>query len=438
MSRRTKMMKSGIVLAVCLLAAAGAFVLFVVPANGGDASPPCGVGTCGQIQHIVIIVKENHSFDNLFGRMPGVDGTRYAWRGSSRVKMDTTPDHMPHDIGHNADSALVAVNGGRMNQFYEVQHAYQMGEDIADSQYSEKEIPHYWDYAQSFAIADHFFSTVMGSSLPNHLVLVGGNNQGVINNPVGPWPNRSWGCDAKSGTFVQTYHSGKYGESRPCFNMKTLADEADSAGITWKYYAPVRGTFGYVWSTMDAVKHIRYSSLWQSHVEGSLQFATEAQENKLPALSWLSPDLQYSDHPPKSICEGENWTVGQIDAIEKSPAWPHTVILLTWDDFGGFYDHVAPPKESEYMLGPRVPLIVISPFARPHFVDHTQYDFRSIIKFIEQTYNLPHQMSYNRDVNSIAGMLNLHQPPLAPVLYPLRNCPVHGSTGNGGPIGNLY
>jgi phospholipase C len=415
---------------ILLLALAGALLLFAFPSGGAVAQCPGGV--CGPIQHIVIIVKENHSFDNMFGLMPGVDGASYAMDGSKRVKLATTPDHLHHDIGHGSDAAIFAMNDGKMNRFAQMLHAYQLHRNIADSQYTRREIPYYWDYAGHFAIADHFFSTVAGSSLPNHLVLVGGNSQNVIGNPTGPGPkkDRSWGCDAVSGTFALTFHVGQYGRTAPCFNMKTLADEAQSAGVSWKYYASTKGSFGYIWSTLDAVRHIRYSSLWQTNIARSFQFAPDAKSGRLPALTWLTTDLLYSDHPPKSMCMGENWTVGQINNIEESPEWLHTVVILTWDDFGGFYDHVPPPREGKYMLGPRVPMIVISPFARPHFVDTTQYDFRSVVKFVEDTFHLPHEISYNRNVNSIAGMLNTKQPPVQPVLYPFRACPLKDRTGN--------
>jgi len=127
---------------------------------------------------------------------------------------------------------------------------------------------------------------------------------------------------------------------------------------------------------------------------------------------------------------GQDWTVGMVDDVEQSPEWKHTVIILTWDDFGGFYDHVAPPKVGPYMLGPRVPLLVISPFARPHFVEHKEMDFRSIVKFVEHTFHLPHEIRYNRGVHSIGNMLNLHQKPTKPLLFNAhpKTCPTRPSS----------
>ncbi len=107
------------------------------------------------------------------------------------------------------------------------------------------------------------------------------------------------------------------------------------------------------------------------------------------------------------MCAGENWTVQQINAIGESQYWDHTVIILLWDDFGGFYDHVPPPQLSKYALGPRVPMLMISPYSKPGFVDHSQYDFRSVLKFAEHTFNLPHVAEFDRSVKGISNMLNL-------------------------------
>ena len=123
-----------------------------------------------------------------------------------------------------------------------------------------------------------------------------------------------------------------------------------------------------------------------------------------------------------SECVGENWTVQQVNAIMKSPYWKDTAIILTWDDYGGFYDHVPPPKKNLYELGPRVPLIVISPYTRSHFVSHKTYDFRSVMKYIEQTFHLPPKMPYDRTVSSIGNMLNLHQTPQPPKVLSTRSC----------------
>lgn len=381
------------------------------------------------------MVKENHSFDNLFGRLKGADGTRYALEGRRRVLMTTTPDHLQHDLAHGTAAFLVGLNGGRMNQFQKETWAYQLNRNVADSQYSPRQIPFYYGYARRFAIADHNFSTITGSSFPNHLVLVGGNTSGgIISNPWGnlTGPRRAWGCDSPRGTLVQTYRRGRLGSKRPCFTMTTLATEAKAARLSWSYYAAPPGQFGFIWSAFDAVRNVRYQPAQWVHIRQVKAFAYDAARNRLPALTWLSSDLLQSDHPPKSICVGQDWTAQMINAVEASPEWKHTAIVLTWDDFGGFYDHVPPPRVSRYMLGPRVPLLVISPYSRPHFIDHRLYDFRSVIKFVEQTFRLPQRIKYDRGVNSIGNMLNLTQKPVKPLFFKPMKCPV-GKQGSGPP-----
>lgn len=397
-------------------------------------SPPpkathCRQPFCGPIRHIVIIVRENHSFDNLFGRFPGADGTTTGKAGGKIVKLTVTPDQMEQDLGHGGNAALQAVDNGKMDAFNTVANAMQKGQDVAYSQFLPSEIPNYWRYAERFSLADHFFSTVLASSFPNHLVTVAGESGNAVWNPKVYGKVKSWGCDSSKATWVLWYRKGQSGTTWPCYNMRTLADEANAAHIDWRYYAATIGHFGYIWSTLDAIRHIRFSKQWQTNVLPYQQFAGDAEHNRLPALSWLTTDLPLSDHPLASMCASENWAVEQINAVMRSSDWWHTVIILTWDDFGGFYDHVPPPERTRYQLGPRVPLIVISPFARPHFIDGRTFDFRSIVKFVEQSYTLPHQAKYNRRVASIAGMINVHQAFLPRMPLETRSCPEAARSG---------
>jgi phospholipase C len=377
------------------------------------------------IKHVVFIIKENHSFDNLFGRFPGADGTSMARVGNKTVSLRVTPYPITPDIDHSRASIITAVNNGQMNQFYKIPGAIQHNVDYADTAYTRKEIPNYWSYAEHFTLADHFFSTVMGSSFPNHLVTIAGSALHVDENPVEP-PNhtRSWGCDAASQTRVDIMLSnGTHEMVRPCFNALTLGDEASAHGVSWRYYEPVIGDIGYIWSTYDAIRHVRYSSIWKQHIVPNDQFVTDVQKGHLPAISWLIPNFVVSDHPPVSECSSEDWTVDQINAIMQSRYWKSTLIVLTWDDFGGFYDHVPPPRISPLYYGPRVPAIFISPYARSHYIDHTTYDFTSVLRYVEDLFGLGHLSTLDERANSIANALNYHQRPLKPLILQDRKCP---------------
>lgn len=385
-----------------------------------SAQTSCIKVICGPIRHIVIIVKENHSFDNLFGRFPRADGTLKARRGNKTVSMPASPDSLRYDIPHDLKYSITDVDAGKMNRFYTQTNAFQKNMDVADSQYRKYQIPNYWKYAQTFGLADHFFASRMGSSFPNHLVTVSGQSMGAIDQPNS---FMSWGCDAKPNVRVPVDDKGTIKRVSPCFNAKTLTDEANAAGVSWKYYAPPAGQAGYIWSTLDAVKHIRYSKQWATRVVNTNNFSQDIRSGHLPALSWLIAPFELSDHPPYSMCEGENWTVRNVNEVMKSRQWSSTVIILTWDDFGGFYDHVAPPRRGPYSLGIRVPTIVISPFSRAHYIDHQQLDFRSIVKYVEQQYRLPEKAEFNRHaVLSLRGMLNLKQDPLQALPLPTQSC----------------
>ncbi|HZU12160.1 MAG TPA: alkaline phosphatase family protein [Chloroflexota bacterium] len=377
------------------------------------------------IAHVVIIDKENHSFDNLFGRFPRANGATWARLSDDGVvPLGHAPDHTLLDIDHSSVAARFAVDGGRMDRFDRLLGAIQDGQDVADSQYGPADIPAYWQYARDFTLDDRFFSTIMGASFPNHLVTIAASSANTVDNPQGQ-THYAWGCDGGATSWVNAINptTGRTYETKPCFNMPTMADSLDHRHISWRYYAPGQYRSGYIWSSFDAIRHIRYSPLWTSHVVPVGRFAEDAAAGHLPAVSWLVSDEADSEHPPYSMCAGENWTVRQITAVMRGPDWPSTLVVLTWDDFGGFYDHVAPPHLDAIRLGPRVPAIIISPYARAHAVDHHTMDFDSILRFIEQDFRLPPLTRWDRDASSLLSSLNLHQRPLAPVVLGQRRCP---------------
>jgi len=391
---------------------------------GAGRSFCIGAASC-PIKHVVFIIKENHSFDNLFAGFPHADGTTYALEGSREVPLTKAPDHLPADISHSGGAAVTAVNHGQMNQFYRLPGAVQFGHDYADSTYESTQIPAYWRYAQTYTLADHFFSSIMGASFPNHLVTIAGQSAGTVDNPHGQTV-RSWGCDAGPSASVRSIAPDGTGTRvAPCFDFPTLGDEADAAHVSWRYYAPTYGEWGYVWAAYDAIRHIRDGLDWARADIPESRFAGDVKRGQLAAITWLVPDFDQSEHPPASMCQGENWSVNQINAIEASKFWDSTVIVLTWDDFGGFYDHVPPPVFSNIAYGPRVPAIVISPYARAGLVDHGIYDFASVLRFIEDVFHLPRLSAYDRAARSISPMLNFAQTPLKPVILPDARCPAY-------------
>ena len=376
----------------------------------------------GPIQHIVFIVKENRTFDSYFGLFPGANGATSGQISTGQtVPLGVTPDITPYDLGHSWMAAHTAINGGKMNQFDLVKNGNVNGYMLPYTQMNQSGIPNYWAYAQKFVLADNMFSSLAGPSFPNHLYSVAAQSGGAINNPQ----NGTWGCDAAPGTLVDVMDSqGNITKQPPCFDFQTLADSLQNANISWKYYSAQPGNFGYNWNSLTAIQHLRFGPLWNTNTAPDTQFVPDVASGNLATVSWVTTTDTNSEHPPNSTCMGENWTVNQINAIMQSPAWSNTVIFVTWDDFGGFYDHVPPPTVDQFGLGPRVPLLVISPWAKPGLISHTQYEFSSFLAFAESVLQLPSLGQRDATANNLMDTINVNQSPQSPlILTPRASCP---------------
>jgi phospholipase C len=371
-----------------------------------------------KIHHIVFIVKENRTFDNYFGTFPGADGaTCGAIHTGEVIPLSRQPDKLAHDIDHSYQGAVRAINGGLMNQF----DLIGMGADLSGySQYLEEDIPNYFAYARYFTLADAMFSSLKGPSFPNHLYTIGAQSNGAVNNP-----NMGiWGCDAAAAARVQVLNAdGTFSQVYPCFDFATLADRLEDAGISWKYYAPGMGQSGFIWSAFQAIDHIRHSPLWEENVVPTEQFVVDAMNGDLPAVSWVVVGSGLSEHPPASTCQGENWTVRQLNAVMQGPNWHSTVVFLTWDDFGGFYDHVPPPSPDRFGFGPRVPLLIISPYAKHGHISHTLYEYSSLLRFAEERFGLQPLTDRDLNANTVLDSFNFHRRPLRPLILQERVCP---------------
>jgi phospholipase C len=380
-----------------------------------------------KIEHIVFIIKENRSFDTYFGTFPGADGAMTGKTSKGQVvPLTPTPDKMPFDIGHTWADAIKAIDGSKMDGFDLVANGNLDGAMLSYTQMRESNIPNYFAYARNFVLADHMFSSLRGPSFPNHLYTVAAQSGGAINNPQPP--KEIWGCDADPDELVEVMDSkGEVSNEPPCFDFPTLADRLETARVSWKYYAPTRGQVGYIWSALDAIKHIRNSSLWTSKVVPDAQFVEDARNGRLPAVSWLVTGAK-SEHPPFSTCEGENWSVEQLNAVMEGPDWASTAVFITWDDFGGFYDHVSPPPVDKFGLGPRVPLLIISPYVRKGKVSHTQYEFSSFLSFVEKRFYLAPLSERDQKANDMLDSFDFTQPPLSPLVLKTRSCPLFTRT----------
>lgn len=403
-----------------------------------------------QITHIIIMDKENRTFDTYFGTFPNANGTTtYTGTDGKQHPLNHQPDAIHNDISHAPQSAHLAYDNGKMDMFSKIPGAMQpingVQTDESDSQYLESDIPNYWQYARHFTLADKFFSTILGPSFANHFFTIAVQNDNVDANPGNKSGGSTWGCDAPTGTTVEERNpDGSTQFVYPCFSdFQTLGEEMTQHAMDWKYYAPSQGSSGYIWSQYNAIKNIRTSAEWTKHVVNYTQFLTDAQNDNLPPVSWLVEPSNVSDHPIASTCQSENWTVQQINAVmQNTNLWQHTAIILTWDDFGGFYDHVAPPAgpNNQIMFGFRVPAIIISPFAKSGFIDSTEYSYPSMLRLIEKTFSLPSLGlldSASSPLGDLSNAFDFTQSPQAPLVLNPRNCTGGSTTPTPSPIQSI-
>jgi phospholipase C len=365
----------------------------------GTTSVPASVPTAGTpagryIKHIVIVIQENRSFDNLFRGFPGADAPSYGYAGAKKIVLHPTALENPGDIENNWRDAISGWNGGKMNGF-EGEHFYGGPRNFAYAYVPRDESAPYWTMAREYVLADHMFPTEFGPSYTAHLSLIAANTD-IKPTPIAEVdaPNTlQWGCEAPPGTRTYTLDAQRlerFNGPFPCFrNFPTIADRLDAAGVSWKYYAaPLRG-IGKVWSEFSSIRDKYYGPDWKNVISPQTRILIDAQRGALADVSWVTPDWKDSDHTGSGANRGPSWVTSVVNAIGESPYWQSTAIFVLWDDWGGWYDNVPPPQRDFRGLGIRVPCIVISPYAKTGYVSHTQYEFGSILKFVEQIFGLP-------------------------------------------------
>lgn len=419
------------------------------PSASVSASPTSSAPPENPIQHVVFIVKENRSFDSYFGTYPGADGATTGRTHDGRtVKLKHAPDVQPVDLPHSFTEGLIAIDGGKMDGLDLLEP------DLAGYvQHSRRTIPHYFAYADRFVLADHFFTSQFGSTYPEHLYVAAAQSNEIVDNKLSTDHAGNY-CDdpteysdkfrddlsvADKRRIVSLERAINRGASRDelakyrvpirlCFDMKVLADELERAHVSWKYYVLADRWM----NVLQSIKHVRYGPEWRKVVDPDT-FLTDLRAGRLPHVSWLIPPDSFNEHPGAgvSVCSGENWTVEQLNAIQRSPEWRSTVVVIVWDDFGGFYDHVAPPRYDIMGLGPRTPALIVSPWTVPGSnrkggsIDHTTYEFSSVLRFIEDRWGLQPLTARDNRADPLGGALDFtQQPRLKPLLLPQRtDCP---------------
>jgi phospholipase C len=300
------------------------------------------------------------------------------------------------------------MNDGQMDSFNLVSHCHKRGQYRCYTQYHPTQVPNIYALAENFALSDRMFESGLASTWGSHLEMVTGTFDGFLGyNPKGELPEgvKGWGCDSFRDALheepdgsetmqpacvpdyeldpAQYPYGGAY-RATTVQQVPSLMDEATSVGISWRLYADWNGSYG------RAICPYFGSCLYTSQRENMVLsdgFFTDAANGNLPALSFVMPSIANSQHNDQSMLAGDNWIGEVVSSVENGPDWASTAIFITWDDCGCFYDHLPPPQGSS--LGIRVPLIIVSPFAKAGFTDSNLATFDSIARFAEVTLGIP-------------------------------------------------
>jgi phospholipase C len=419
-----------------------------------------------KIKHIVIIMQENRSFDHYFGTFPGADGIPMqngvptVCVNDPRTNQCVLPYHDASDINaggpHAQTNAITDIDGGKMDgfivSFRKAQRTCKQPDIpgcVAGSTpdvmgwHDAREIPNYWSYAENFVLQDHMFEPNASWSLPAHLFMVSGWSARCS------IPNDPMSCvnatNGPSGLNV----------SKNVYAWTDLTYLLHKANVSWAYYLsegtepdceneamlcqprPQNRNVPGIWNPLPAFDTVKINGEL-TNIQTIDKFFTAAQDDTLPAVSWIVPENNVSEHPPAKVSNGQAYVTSLINAIMQGPNWSSTVILLAWDDWGGFYDHVVPPVVDQNGYGLRVPALLISPFARKGFIDHQTLSFDAYLKFIEDIFLDGQRIdpktdgrpdprpTVREDAPQLGNLLNdfdFSQPPLPAVVLPVNPLP---------------
>ncbi len=392
----------------------GCMALMLTTARAAQTAP--AIGDIHLIKHIIIIMQENRSFDHYFGTYPGADGFPTA-NGQIAVCVNdpvsgqcVTPYHDPLDENQGGPHAMADarrdIDNGQMDGFIaSVQSQNQGQKTVSDctdpnapncvngilepdvmGYHDAREIPNYWAYAQNFVLQDHMFEPIAAWSLPSHLYMVS-----------------AWSAKCATPGDPMSCSNSPDGPNVKTYAWTDLTYLLHKANVDWAYYLSEGIEPDCENDAMTCPPQVQkltipsernplpaFDTVKENNQVGNIQkvanYFQAAKAGTLPALSWIVPEESISEHPPASISKGQAYVTGVINSAMSGPDWPSTAIFLAWDDWGGFYDHVAPPTVDIMGYGLRVPGIVISPYAKKGTIDHQTLSFDAYLKFIEDDF----------------------------------------------------
>ncbi len=387
----------------------GASMVFGPFIQAQAASAPSGNQPATPVQHLVVLLQENHSFDNYFGTYPGADGLP----AGTKMPVDpknpgagyVTPWHIGNstitDLSHSAATYHDQYDNGKMDAFVSALNSRNQDGKLAMGYYDASDIPYYWNLAGNFVLFDHFFSSAKDGSFANHMYWVAGIP------PV-------------------TQKGQKLSDMLA--NMPTIFDRLQAAGVSWKFYVqnydPTLtyrnlGTSGnrasqVIWVPLLNFDRFIDDPSLSSHIVDLSQYFVDLQNGTLPSVAYVIPSGA-SEHPPSSLKTGQTFVKTLIQELMRSSVWDSSAFLLAYDDWGGWYDHVLPPQVDQYGYGPRVPAILVSPYAKKGYIDSTVLDFTSTLKFIEQNWGVASLAQRDANANNFLSAFDFSQAPRSPV-----------------------
>ncbi len=365
------------------------------------------------IHHFITLMQQNHTFDNYFGTYPGADGLPPNTCLPSSFPGDSPTSCIPPfhigtypvtDIGHNDTIFSLDYNNGQMNGFIRSLDSYNLDGKLSMGYYDGQDIGYYWNLAQDYVLFDHYFTSAHIGSVPNRMFWVAGT-PGVMTNNI---PKQGFG------------------------NLLTIFDLLQERGISWKFYVSnYDSSLNY--RSLKNLNYLPPQVQWvpllsfdrfiddpnlSSHIVDLQQYYTDLQNGTLPAVSYVVL-LGASEHPGTNIQLGEKASKSMIQALMQSSAWSSSAFLITYDDWGGWYDHVVPPQVDQYGYGFRVPAMLVSPYARQGYIDSTQLDHTSNLKFIEDNWGVRSLAQRDYEANDFLSAFDFSKPPRDPAFIPL-------------------
>jgi len=389
-------------------------VALILPNASARADKP-GQGTEPNtpIEHFVVLMQENHTFDNYFGTYPGADGIPegvcmpvdpFDATNTECIEPFHIGERASEDLDHSLGTFRSQYNEGQMNGFVYALYERNQNGAAAMAYYDDTELPYYWNLADEYVLFDKFFTSDHGGSFGNHVY------------------------------WVAAQQGGSRVDQQGFPDLMTIFDRLEEKGISWKFYVQnydatinfrtahlITGNRGsqVIWVPLLNIPRFLDDPELSSHIVDLNEYYVDLENETLPAVAYIVPSGA-SEHPPGSVRSGQKFVKSLIQALMRSYAWDHSAFLLVYDDWGGWYDHVLPPQVDEFGYGFRVPAIMVGPYVRRAQIDSTVLDFTSILKFIEDNWELDPLTERDASANSLASAFDFSQEPREAVFIPFE------------------